>query len=90
MRTLYFYHELQDEYEKILNDNYETVSICGFEYDQGHALRQLDECAFDCSVNEWVREEFEELTTQELTEDEKEHYLLSDHQIVYCLKYDME
>lgn len=33
--------------EEMLNDAFGTVSICGFEYDAGYALKHLDRIAFD-------------------------------------------
>jgi hypothetical protein len=42
-----------EEYEEILNDSYPTVSICGHEYDAGHALRMIDETAFNCGKNDY-------------------------------------
>lgn len=73
MRTLYYYHELEDMYEEELNDCYEPVSICGYTYDQGSALRKLDPIAFRCGVSEWVDEEFDEI-------------LKIEHYIMYCRK----
>lgn len=83
MRDLYYYHELEDQYEDMLNACYETVSICGYEYDQGHALRNLDPVAFRRGVSDWVVEEFEEVSARDCTDEEKEHYILSDNQTVY-------
>jgi hypothetical protein len=87
MRTLYFYHELEDMYEEQLNDCYESVSICGFNYDQGHALRNLDPIAFRCGVSEWEGEEFDEIHESDMTEAEIEHYCVnSANSILYCRK----
>ncbi len=38
--------ELMDRYENMLNEVYEPVSICGYSYEQGSALKELDPIAF--------------------------------------------
>lgn len=86
MRTLYFYHELEDMYEEQLNECYEPVSICGFNYDQGHALRNLDPIAFGCGVSEWEGEEFDEIRIDDMSDDEIEHYMATDSVTMYCWK----
>lgn len=90
MRTLYFYHELEEMYEDMLNDCYEPVSICGYNYDAGRALRLIDETAFRCGCSDWSSEDFEELHLSDMTPEEIEHYMLSDHQIMYCRHEDIE
>lgn len=41
--------ELTDEeFEDILNELYEPVNICGMQYEQGTALKELDPIAFRC------------------------------------------
>ncbi len=90
MRTLYFYHELEDMFEEQLNDSYETISICGYEYNAGHALRQIDERAFRCGVSDWSSEDFAELYAKDLTESEQEYYDLSANQTVYCRNDELE
>lgn len=84
MRELYFYHELEDMYEDMLNDCYETIDICGMKYDAGRALRLIDEIAFRCGVSDWCDEEFEEIRYSNLTEDELEHHGISGSQVMYC------
>jgi hypothetical protein len=42
-----------DDVENYLNDCYDTVDICGLEYDAGTALRQIDEYAFGEAAGEW-------------------------------------
>jgi len=36
------------EYEDVLNELYEPVTICGMDYEQGTALKELDPVAFRC------------------------------------------
>ena len=86
MRDLKFYHELEDMYEEQLNECYETVSICGMNYDQGHALRQLDPIAFRCAVSDWVSEEFDELGIDDMTEAEIANYYVDKGTTMYCRK----
>lgn len=40
----------EQEYEEQLNEIYGTVSICGIEYNAGHALKLIDETAFRCGL----------------------------------------
>ena len=84
MRELYFYHELEDMYEDMLNECYEPVSVCGFNYDQGHALRKLDPIAFRCAVSDWSGDNYIEVPCSEMTEEEREHYIVSANQVMYC------
>lgn len=86
MRELYYYHELEDMYEEQLNECYEPVSICGFNYDQGHALRNLDPIAFRCGVCEWEGEEFDEIHFSDMTEAERANYYADKGVIMYCRK----
>ncbi len=90
MRTLYFYHELEDLFEDQLNDCYDDVEICGYKYTAGCALRQIDETAFRCGVSDWSSEEFAELYASDLTESEAEHYHISDSQTLYCHNEELE
>lgn len=86
MRTLYYYHELEDMYEEMLDDCYEPVSICGYNYNQGHALRNLDPTAFRCGVCDWESEEFDEIHYSDMTEAERAKYYADKGVIMYCRK----
>lgn len=86
MRTLYFYHELEDMYEEKLNECYETVIICGYTYESGHALRLLDKTAFHCLVSDWVYEEFNDLKSTYMTDAEIEYYMVNSSTTMYCRK----
>lgn len=77
-------------YEKQLNDCYEPVSICGYDYDQGHALRQLDPIDFRCGVSDWEGKEFDEIRESDMTEAEIEHYMPLDNTIMYCRKDEVD
>lgn len=90
MRTMYFYHELEDIYEEQLNEIYEPVNICGYDYDAGRALRLIDEIAFGCGVSDWSSEEYEEVSAKDMTTEEREHYILSENQVMYCRKDEID
>jgi hypothetical protein len=90
MRPLYYYHELEDMYEELLNDYYEPVSICGMNYAQGHALRNLDPIAFRCGVSDWESEEFDEIHYSDMTESERAHYYSHEGTTMYCRKDENE
>lgn len=84
MRTLYYRHEIEDMYEEHLNECYETVSICGYNYDAGHALRLIDEIAFNDGCNQFEGDEFVEVYYDTMTDDEIDHYSATDRTVMYC------
>lgn len=84
MRTLYFWHELEDMMEEQLNECFEPVTICSYNWDQGSALRQLDEIAFDQEVHQMVSDEYQEVYIDDMTEEEAAHYGISHSQVMYC------
>lgn len=46
--------EAEKEFEDWLGDYYGPVSVCGYEYDAGYALRELDPTAFRCGLLDWL------------------------------------
>jgi hypothetical protein len=47
--------ELTDrKFEDIIDDMYPEVDICGIKFSPGHALRTLDEVAFDQARNDYT------------------------------------
>lgn len=46
--------ELEDAFENDLNECYDAVSVCGYEFDAGRALRELDPIAFRCGFLDWI------------------------------------
>lgn len=84
MRDLVFYHELEDMMEEQLNDCFESVSICGYNWDQGSALRQLDEIAFDQEVSQMVSQDYQEVYIDDMSEEEAAQYGISHNQVMYC------
>jgi hypothetical protein len=53
-------YELRERYEDMLNDCYPPVSICGYEYDAGRALKEIDPIAFDCGFSDYISSELDE------------------------------
>jgi len=86
MRELYFYNEIEDMHEEMLNDVFEDVDICCYKYSAGRALRLVDETAFRCGFSDWSTEEFEELEHTDLSEEEIEHYGVSSCNTLYARK----
>ena len=46
--------ELADAFENDLNECYDMVSVCGYEYEAGRALRELDPTAFRYGFLDWL------------------------------------
>lgn len=46
--------ELEDEFSEQLDDCWESVSVCGYEYGAGRSLRELDPIAFRESFLGWI------------------------------------
>lgn len=42
----------EEEFEKMLNETYGEVEICGMMFEQGTALRELDPIAFRCALSD--------------------------------------
>jgi hypothetical protein len=84
MRTMYFYHEIEDQYEDMLNECYGMIDICGMKYDAGRALKNIDETAFRCGCSDWSGEIYQEVTYSEMTEEEQQHYIATENQVMYC------
>ena len=51
---LFTENELEDSFEEGLGDCWGTVSVCGYEYDAGRALRELDPIVFRESFLDWI------------------------------------
>lgn len=84
MRDLKFWHEIEDMMEEQLNDCYEPITICTYNYDQGSALRRLDPIAFDQEVQSLASHDYQEIHLDDMTDEEKEHYGISHSQTMYC------
>lgn len=46
--------ELEDAFENDLTECYDMVSVCGYEYEAGRVLREMDPIAFRCGFNDWI------------------------------------
>ncbi len=48
---------MEEDYEELLNDNYEDIEICGMVMSQGTILKICDYTAFRESYNNWIDSE---------------------------------
>lgn len=46
--------ELRDAYKDMLTDLYGMVSVCGYEYEAGATLAEMDPTAFRCGMLDWL------------------------------------
>ena len=53
-------YDLRERFEDMLNDCYPPVSICGYEYEAGRTLKEIDPIAFDCGFADWISSELDE------------------------------
>ena len=51
--------DLEKRYNEYLDEVYETVSICGYEYDASHALKMVDPTAYGVGFNDWLSSELD-------------------------------
>jgi hypothetical protein len=84
MRTMYFYHEIEEMYEDMLNECYGMIDICGMKYDAGRALKLVDEIAFNVGCNDWSGEIYKEVYFKDMTPEEIEHYGAFNSTVMYC------
>lgn len=59
--------ELERRYRDLLNDSYGVVEICGYSYESGDVLQEVDPTAFRCDLADWLSAEVSE---EMLFEDE--------------------
>ena len=43
-----------EAYESMLDDCNPEVNVCGYRYSPSHALKELDETAYRCGLNDYV------------------------------------
>lgn len=58
--------ELDDMYEEYLSEVFQPVSVCGYEYEAGKVLREVDPIAFRCGCADWLDNEITEGTIEEV------------------------
>lgn len=46
--------ELEDSFADGLDDCWGPVSVCGYEYEAGRTLREIDSVAFRCGFLDWL------------------------------------
>lgn len=61
----------EDDYEAYINEVCEEVEVCGYTYEAGYALKNLDPTAFRCGMVDWIdsldkedEEDYQELQEQ--------------------------
>jgi hypothetical protein len=82
-RELYYYHEIEDDTEELLNEIYSSTTICGYAYHQGTALKTLDPIAFREIVLERINSDYETLEFSDLTEEEIERLGCTERNTLY-------
>lgn len=56
----YFIYDIEDEFERVLNEEYDTVNVAGLEWDAGRVLRTMDPTAFNMAVGQYVSDYYSE------------------------------
>lgn len=51
------FDEAKEVFKDMLNVNFDTVNICGHEYEQGTALQAVDPVAFRTALSDWIDSE---------------------------------
>ena len=46
--------DFEEAYEEMLTDVYGDVTICGYNYDAGYALKEIDPTAYRCGMNDFA------------------------------------
>jgi hypothetical protein len=49
-------HISEEDFLDLLNESYGSVTICGYDYDAGYALKRLDPIAFRCGFVDYCSE----------------------------------
>ena len=47
-------HELETRYKDMLDECYETIKVCGYEYQPSRVLEEVDPVAFRCGFADWL------------------------------------
>lgn len=47
-------NEMSDGYVELLNDMYDMVDVCGYSFEAGAVLREMDPIAFRCGMLDWI------------------------------------
>lgn len=64
--------ELDIMYQDFLRECFDTVKICGHEYDAAYALKNTDPTAYRCGLADWLDAE---MTEGNIVEDDGDYYL---------------
>ena len=61
--------ELQEQYDDMIRDCYNTTTIAGLEYDTARALREVDPIAYRCGLVDYIdSRDLEELSHETVAE----------------------
>lgn len=52
--------ESYERFDSFLDEVYETVTICGYDYDPSRALKEIDPVAYREEYNNWLDNELNE------------------------------
>lgn len=56
----FYFWEVEDIVEELLNDSYDEVDLCGYVWDSGSLLRQVDPIAFREVVLDYINSQIED------------------------------
>jgi hypothetical protein len=62
---IYTDYDIEKMHDDMLDDCYEHIDICGYEYSPSESLRSVDPIAHRCSVADYTSQDFEEICTAE-------------------------
>lgn len=54
-------YKLEEMFLEALNEIHGPVTICGYEYEAGRALKDVDPVAFRCGLSDWLDSQIGEL-----------------------------
>lgn len=72
---VFTYDELEDAFLDEMDEN--TVTICGQEFPEGSALKELDPTGFRCALADWVDANYQQIEGFDLysTDDREDDFL---------------
>ena len=75
----------EEEYDEMLDDCYEMVNICGYEYYPSYALKNLDSIAYTCAFNDYRNDKLTDVE-YELERMENEEEMNFYGYVVVCIE----
>jgi hypothetical protein len=65
----YSENELQEQYDDMIRECYDTTTIAGLEYDTARALREVDPIAYRCGLADYIDSlDLEEVSNETVAE----------------------